>query len=185
MSENPNLSTPDQPAVSAHRAVISDYATADTEFRELQAPTWPKLKPILFNALKAAGITRVTVNFDGSGDSGQIESVEARDGANNPMELPAETITYPSAVMEPRYESCSATASGQRFVGYEVHEVEKTAPLQDVIEEIFWDFIGAKHGGWENNDGGFGECHFNVDEGVIRLEMNERYTETSYYEHEM
>ena len=37
-------------------------------------------KTALFDALAAAGITTVIVNFDGCGDSGQIEMIEARAG---------------------------------------------------------------------------------------------------------
>jgi hypothetical protein len=35
-------------------------------------------KTALFDALAAAGITTVIVNFDGCGDSGQIETIEPR-----------------------------------------------------------------------------------------------------------
>lgn len=185
MSDHHIPSTADEVAVSSYQAAIDDYAKREAEFRTLQASALMKLKPILFGALKIAGIARVTVTFDGSGDSGQIESVEAYDIENNPVELPAETMTYPAAVMDARYEPCAENRSGKQFVGYDVREIEKTASISTIIEEIFWDFIGARHGGWENNDGGFGQCHFTVDEGVIRLEMNERYTETNYFEHQI
>jgi len=177
--------TTEQEPVPTAPALIADYTAAHTEFRKLQISILRKAKPILFGALKAAGINRVTVTFDGSGDSGQIESVEAYGAENQPIDLPAEPIPYPFATMEERYESCSKTPSGQRCTGYEVQEIEKSSLIQDIIEEIFWDFIGAKHGGWENNDGGYGECVFEVESQTIRLEMNERYTETNYYEHEM
>lgn len=167
------------------QAAIDDHAARDAEFGTLQASILARLKPILFNALKTVGIVCVTVNFDGCGDSGQIESVEARDSDNNPVELPAETITYPVAYMEKRYEPRPDSPGGKLFTGYDHRETEQTTPIQEVIENIFWGFIGAKHGGWENNDGGFGECVFEVGSQTIRLEMNERYTETNYYEYEV
>lgn len=185
MSDHSITPTAEPTSVATATALIADYTAAHTAFRTLQISILQKVKPILFGALKAAGITRVTVTFDGYGDSGQIESVEAYDAENQPIDLPAEPIPYPFATMEERYEPSSETPSGQRCAGYEVQEIEKSSLIQDIIEEIFWDFIGAKHDGWENNDGGFGECGFDVESETIRLEMNERYTETNYYEHEM
>jgi hypothetical protein len=172
-------------SIATATALIADYTAAHTAFRTLQISILQKVKPILFGALKAAGIRRVTVTFDGYGDSGQIESVEAYDAENQPIDLPAEPIPYPFATMEERYEPSSETPSGQRCAGYEVQEIEKSSLIQDIIEEIFWEFIGAKHDGWENNDGGFGECVFEVESQTIRLAMNTRYTETNYFEHEL
>lgn len=40
-----------------------------------------KNKATVMDALAAAGITSVEVEFDGHGDDGQIESIEARVGA--------------------------------------------------------------------------------------------------------
>jgi len=185
MSDHSIIPTTEPTSVATATALIADYTAAHTEFRKLQISILRKAKPILFGALETAGITRVTVSFDGSGDSGQIESVEAYDAESQKVDLPTEPITYPFATMEGRYDPCSETPSEQRFTGYEVQEIEKSSLIQDIIEEIFWDFIGAKHGGWENNDGGYGECVFEVESQTIRLEMNERYTETNYYEHEM
>ena len=44
-------------------------------------------KEIIFAALEEAGITKVSIEFDGAGDSGQIEDILAwnADGATNPM----------------------------------------------------------------------------------------------------
>jgi hypothetical protein len=47
-------------------------------------------KHILFAALAEAGIHRVTVEYDGSGDSGQIDTIEAWNAGNDRMPLPLE-----------------------------------------------------------------------------------------------
>jgi hypothetical protein len=49
-------------------------------------------KAIVFEALSAAGITRVLVNFDGAGDSGQIEDANAYAG-DKLVDFPATTVT--------------------------------------------------------------------------------------------
>ena len=163
---------------------IRDYEAANAAWRSKQSAALAKTKPILFGALQAAGIARVTLTFEGSGDSGQIEWVQGYGTDDQIVDLSDATITYPAVSMDARYEPCAENPNGKQFVGYDVNEVEKTEPISAVIENIFWDFIGDRHGGWENDDGGFGECHFEVEHQIIRLEMNERYTETNYSEHE-
>jgi hypothetical protein len=49
-----------------------------------------KNKTIVFEALAKAGIHRVTVDYDGSGDSGQIENVEAWNTANERLPFPSD-----------------------------------------------------------------------------------------------
>ena len=53
-------------------------------------------KAALFDALAASGITTVLVNFDGCGDSGQIEMIEARTGDDD-CALPAVEVEIASA----------------------------------------------------------------------------------------
>ena len=47
-------------------------------------------KALIFAALEEAGITKVSIEFDGAGDSGQIEDILAwnADGATVPHALP-------------------------------------------------------------------------------------------------
>jgi hypothetical protein len=46
-------------------------------------------KNLIFAALADAGIHRVTVDYDGSGDSGQIDSIEAWTATNEEIPLPS------------------------------------------------------------------------------------------------
>jgi len=179
--------TPEGPETDAlvTDAWLKRYDDERARLRAAQTEALKVTKPLLFAALTAAGITRVTVVFDGSGDSGQIECIRAIDKDDAPVELPAVMITSPSATMVPTYEPCTETASRLRFVGNTIQTGEETESVAALIERIFWDFIESRHDGWENNDGGHGECVFDPGENIIRLEMNERYTETNYYEHEI
>lgn len=185
MSDNIAPSDPGLTPPVQTEAFTTDYEKSHAKFTEQRRAAMAKTKPILFGVLKSAGITRVVVTFDGAGDSGQIETVDAFGAADETLDLPTDAITCTFAEMYPTYEPCDEHPSGSKFVGYAVREVKKSAPVQGIIEYIFWEFIGDKHGGWEDNDGGFGECHFDVADEIIRLEMNERYTETNYYEHEL
>ena len=63
------------------------------ERRDRRAACHPANKTALFDALAAAGITRVLVNFDGSGDSGQIEEITAQTREAG-VPLPEAFITF-------------------------------------------------------------------------------------------
>jgi len=58
---------------------------------KLEAELFTLNKVALLNALALAGVTRVVVSFDGYGDSGQIENVEAQAG-DDPVTMPGAAI---------------------------------------------------------------------------------------------
>jgi hypothetical protein len=121
-------------------------------------------KTALFDALAAAGITTVIVNFDGYGDSGQVEAIEARAG-DEERALPAVEIAIASANWG------SATVDRQ------------TQPLREAIETLVYDVLDQTHGGWGNDDGACGDFTFDVAERTITLDYNERYVESNYSQH--
>lgn len=120
-------------------------------------------KTVVFDALDAAGIATVVVTFDGYGDSGQIERLEI-DGAVD---------TLPTAIVE------IATS-----IWGELEPQRQSMSLADAIEKLIYDFLGSAHGGWEDNDGAYGEFTFDVVDRTIRLDYNERYTASVNYSHE-
>jgi hypothetical protein len=71
-----------------------EFAAWDEKEREhtsRAAKLLPANKTALFDALAAASITVVVVTFDGYGDSGQIENIEAKAG-DEIVPLPVATI---------------------------------------------------------------------------------------------
>jgi hypothetical protein len=122
-------------------------------------------KAIVFAALAEAGIHRVTVEYDGSGDSGQIETVEAWNAGN-------ERIPFPSGVMI-------------RLAAENPDHPASETNLEAAVEILAWDYLELSIGwGWENNDGAFGTFVFNVAGRTVTLEHNERYTELNTTSHE-
>jgi hypothetical protein len=113
----------------------------------------------------AAGITHVTVTFDGAGDSGQIESIGAWSG-ETAVEFPATEIDYAALT-------------------WDDPEVEmRQLSLEDVVEQLAYDFLSDTYGGWENNDGAWGEFCFDAAARCIHLEFNERFTSSELYTHD-
>ena len=153
------------PMIGASTDEVPDYFAQQRARARLEADLRPANKTALFNALGAAGVSLVTVAFDGSGDSGQIESIEpfAGDAAT---ELPTAAIE----IAEPLSDGS---------------DIERKAmSVRDAIEHLAYDFLEETHGGWEDNEGAYGEFTFDVAERKITLGYNERFIETEYSEHE-
>jgi hypothetical protein len=121
-------------------------------------------KAVLFDTLATAGIDTVVVTFDGYGDSGQIENIDARAGA--------ETVTVPSNDIE-----IARSEWGSSEIDRSVQSVH------DAIATLVYDMLRQTHSGWENNDGAYGEFTFDVAERTIVLDYNERYTSSEHTSH--
>jgi hypothetical protein len=121
-------------------------------------------KASIFAALAATNITEVLLEFDGEGDSGQIEMLTVvRNG--EPVAMPEATVTLQQASWgnsEPVISECS---------------------LREGIETLCYDFLEDEHGGWENNDGAFGEFRLDVKKRTVELEFHGRFTDVSTSHH--
>jgi hypothetical protein len=118
-------------------------------------------KSAVFDALAAAGIATVNVTFDGEGDSGQIDNIMADDSP-----------TIPQVQIE-----LQQTAWG-------TGKLDSTqSTLRDAIERLCYDFLEQQQGGWENNDGAYGEFIFDVAQRSIELEFNARFSDSILFNH--
>jgi hypothetical protein len=164
MGENPP-NTPDERPMSAPAPDLAAWFEKDREHTRRANESLPANKTSLFNALAVAGITHVFVHFDGYGDSGQIENIEAKAG-NEIVALPNERIE----ITDPIWGSV---------------EIERqTHAIEEAIEHMAYAFLRQTHDGWENNDGAYGDFTFDVAERTITLDFNERYTSSDNYTHE-
>ncbi len=126
----------------------------------------PLNKARLLSALREAGISDVTVNYDGSGDEGRIESVIAEAGADE--------ATLPAILLDLSYPH----QDGGRI---ETRQLS----LPDAIAEFAEDLVCRLYPWWEDGDGAYGEVIFDVAAGAITLEHNARYVAVNSFEHEI
>ena len=124
------------------------------------------LKASLFDFLEIQGIVLVTVDFDGCGDSGQIEGIFAFD-EHGEIALPEDKLIVAKA----DYEAFRLKQDGE--------------PIKDVIELLAYELLESEHDGWEINEGAYGEFRFDVTDRTIKLACNIRivtdeYSETSW-----
>ena len=131
---------------------------------ELTAEALEMNRAALFVALSAASITEIIVEFDGEGDSGQIDHVQASD-ANGTVGLPNERIAVASAPWD----------------GDELARSDET--LGEAIETVCYALLSANCGGWEINEGSYGMFVLDVAERTIELTHNERYVSVETSEH--
>ena len=104
------------------------------------------------------------VTFDGYGDSGQIENIEAKAG-DAVVAMPAGEVEIAEAIWDQPEPSRS------------------TVIIADAIERLAYDLLEQTHCGWEHNDGAYGDFTFDVAERTITLDYNERYTASEYSQH--
>jgi hypothetical protein len=163
MTENRDIASDNQtPLVPA--TGLESWFEKDRDYARRASELLPANKAVLFDRLAAAGITSVNVNFDGYGDSDQIEDIETKAG-DEPIELPDDRIEIIDAI-------------------WGRGDLERqTVTISEAIELLAYSFLRQTHEGWENNDGAFGDSTFDVAERTITLEYKERYTETNYSEH--
>jgi hypothetical protein len=153
---NPNST----PSINA----VGDWADKDRQHAALAEAIRPANKAALFEALASAGVTMVLVRFDGYGDSGQIESIEAKVG-ENPVDLPDAQVEIAKV--------CWGSS-----------EIERSAfSIRDAIEQLAYDFLEETHDGWENNEGAYGEFTFDVAKRTITLDYNERISDAVHSQH--
>jgi uncharacterized protein DUF6878 len=145
-------------------APVPDWEIKRGEHERRDAELRPFNKTAVFDALAAAGLTTVVVVFDGYGDSGQIENVEAKAGEDL-VALQSSEVEIASAV-------------------WDQAEPERTAmTVHDAIERLVFDFLAMTHDGWENSEGAYGDFTFDVTERTITLDYNERYMQSEYSQH--
>ena len=132
----------------------------------LRADALPLNKSALFDALSAAAIQTVLIEFDGCGDSGQLENITGLDAENAEIPLPEANIEIREV----------------QFEGPSILVVKR--PVRDVLETLAYDFLEQTHDGWEIGEGGHGKFTFDVATRSITLDYNERFTDSTNYQHD-
>jgi hypothetical protein len=159
------MSEPNNPAPADAAADAYAFEATQAAYEKLAAELRVSNKAAILNALAAAGVTHVIVSFDGYGDSGQIEDIEAK--AHD------EAVKLPSGDVLIAHAAPGASEPDLRSV-----------PIAEAIEQIVYDLLDETHRGWEDNDGAYGDFTFDVTARSITLDYNERYTAFENYTYE-
>jgi hypothetical protein len=142
-----------------------EYDRQWEDYRRRRSAVFPITKAAIFDALQVAGITRVVIEFEGSGDSGQMEQATAFQGEEEIVAFPKDPIQLTNVEF----------GDGK--------DTEAEVSLRDAIETVAYELLGQTHGSWEDGDGGSGTFTFDVAEQSITLDFDERYIDTNNYVH--
>lgn len=123
---------------------------------------------LLFDTLSDTRVVSIEVDFDGCGDSGQINDITYKD--HRDKELPAPKLLVKGSFTSKYHEWDDKKKEFVEVGGGE-------AKVNKIVEEICYDKLAASHGGWELNEGSYGTFNFDVLNRKISLEYNERVEE--------
>jgi hypothetical protein len=113
-------------------------------------------------ALVAAGAKSVAIDFDGSGDSGEVGRPRVEpESARGVLDLPVPGTTHEASEWV-----------GESGVG-RVIRTTRDRTVSEAIEELCYALLG-NHPGWEINEGSCGEFVIDPDADEINLTFNER-----------
>lgn len=125
-------------------------------------------KATLIQFMKDNGIHQIAVEFDGCGDSGQIENVTILD--ENENEIENDCLDG----------SCEVIHTSQTWKEDSwVHEkFSRMETFHDLAEHVAYTPLEVHFGGWEINEGSYGTVTIHAD-GTGSIECNQRVVEVN------
>jgi hypothetical protein len=122
--------------------------------------------------LSAYNVVRVELYYDGSGDSGDFETIQII------------TIPTPAQIDLSTQQTSNTTAvtvTEKRTNGHtwaqDTAKKENSLITVNAFDEFVSDVFDLLPGGWEINDGSYGDIVVDVAEESVKIDHNERYTE--------
>ena len=123
---------------------------------------------LLFDTLQETRVASIEVNFDGCGDSGQINHIVYEDHRGK-------EVSEPKLVVKGSFTDKHHDWDDKQKKFVEVGGGE--GKVRDIVEQVCYDKLEASHGGWEINEGSYGTFVFDVLNRKVNLEFNERIEE--------
>ena len=142
------------------QTTMRDFAARQAEREAHVHARIANYKQAVIVPLRAAGIARVEVRFEGYGDSGAIEDCTFYDATG--------AIADEPQVLVDRHDQETSKAE----------EGEAMQTLREALDSLTYLALERHHPGWEINDGAAGELVINVASATFTLECQLRYVAT-------
>lgn len=145
-------------------------------------------RAIILAMLKRMGIVRVLIEFDGGGDSGQVQGIECQGLIENPSEHFIDDVLL--ATVNTRFGDARNWDYEVQLEKIQVSTAQRSGnldkpTLRDAIEAWAYEMLDGVEYDWVNNDGGYGEITIQPTppegEEEIAIEMNIRVTTIESY----
>ena len=125
----------------------------------------------LFAQLKLLNVAYFTIEFEGSGDDGQIDIIDFFNANDDKIKIPEDTITWV-------YKDYTANDGSTK---------EEQVTLHKAIEDLGYQMLDESGHDWYNNDGGYGVISIRLEDSTgkpsVHMDMNIRYTDTDVYDY--
>lgn len=116
-------------------------------------------------ALARHGVVRVACEFDGGGDSGQMQGISE----------------YEGIVEQNKLETVQVSEADWALVSH-LYGRDNNRTLGAFIEGAAYTILNKSEYDWYNNDGGWGDVQLVPGEGRAFIDMNVRVTDSVNYE---
>ena len=123
-------------------------------------------KKAVFARLAELNINTVITHFDGEDDSGGIENM----------------VCY-AEIFDEENASILGDLTVIPFNKHRVVVGGVDCSLKEQLEELAYMTISQDHGGWENNDGAYGDIYFLVPKDKVWMEINVRFMDSTSSDH--
>jgi hypothetical protein len=150
-------------------------------------------KKIIFKALKALKIKEVFIDYNGYGDSGQINEINFQKASGKSVNISKlsnglilKGLKRTAGWTFPTPLQVSQTSGGfmtNSIPNYE--DVPSNYQLREAIQDLCYDLLEQRHPGWEINSGSDGTFVFNVTSEKIKWEHNDIIEERDLHEYEV
>lgn len=134
-------------------------------------------KKIIFKALKALKIKEVFVDYNGYGDSGQINEINFQKASGKSVNI--------NKLSQGLIMKGLKRTAGWTYTTPNYEDVPSSYSLQEAIQDLCYDLLEQKHPGWEINSGSDGTFVFNVTSEKIKWEHNDIIEERDCHEYEV
>lgn len=148
---------------------MSDIEKAMQDYQLENKKRADSARESLVRCLKDAGVKQVDVQFDGSGDSGQIEAI---------VYTPGKGDLFGGTEVDGTETELTSWASG------EPRRAIRNRTVDELVEEACYGILENSHPGWEINEGAFGDFVIDVENDRISLNFNQRIEAVESYEEE-
>lgn len=132
-------------------------------------------KEILFDLMAQKGIEKLVVYFDGGGDDGGINDIEAIGPQAKNWKKFADSIVDGARLKQ----NCGWHNGKQSFTW------KDNVTVEEIVYDICYRVLNGSFGGWENEDGACGDFTIDATKRKVGLTMKQRYYEYDVSEHEL
>lgn len=123
----------------------------------------------LFAHLKLLNVHSFEIEFDGSGDDGQIDEITFYDSGNNIIQIPEDSISW--------------VYTDYGMGNGEPKETQVT--LLKACADLGYDMLNESGHDWYNNEGGYGKIDIQIEDSdgkpKVDMDMNIRIMDTDNY----